>query len=238
MTERRGHLAKIADGYASPELEILFENGRERQFQTGEHLLTEGESTEYFFDIISGTVAIARNGADGRRQILSFLGPRRILGAASTPGYPNLATALTPVIAVSYPRSALEKALNSTPGFASRFRMMMTRMVEGAHDHVYTLGQRSAIERIASFLLYLMGNKDRFSLDSPKKKSEVIELPMTRLDIADFLGLTIETVSRAFSSLKKQGVIEFQDSHSCRILNMDTIREIGGRDDFTEYRGA
>jgi len=199
--------------------------------------MTEGASTEYFFDILNGTVALARNGRDGRRQILSFMGARQILGAASTPGYPNLATALTPVTAVSYPRVALEKALDSTPGFASKFRVVLTRILESAHDHVYTIGQRSAVERVASFLLYLRANQARFSPEGPREKSEFIELP-TRLDIADFLGLTIETVSRAFSALKKQGVIDFKDSHSCRLIKLDTIRDLGGRDDFTVHRGA
>ncbi len=238
MTQRRGHLAEMAEGYSSSELEFLFSEGRERHFETGEHLLTEGASTDYFFDLIDGTVALARNGSDGRRQILAFLGARQILGAASTPGYPNLATALTPVTAVSYPRSALERALDTTPGFASKFRLVLTRILESAHDHVYTIGQRSAVERVASFLLYLRANQARFSPDGPREKSEYIELPMTRLDIADFLGLTIETVSRAFSALKKQGVVDFKDSHSCRLIKMDAIRDLGGRDDFTQHRGA
>jgi len=238
MTQRRGHLAEMADGYSSPELEHLFTEGRERQFVTGENLMTEGSSTDYFFDILDGTVALARNGRDGRRQILSFLGARQILGAASTPGYPNLATALTPVTAISYPRSALEKALETTPGFASKFRVVLTRILESAHDHVYTIGQRSAVERVASFLLYLRANQARFSPTGPREKSELVDLPMTRLDIADFLGLTIETVSRAFSTLKKQGVVDFKDSHSCILIKLDTIRNLGGRDDFTQHRGA
>jgi len=238
MTTRTGHLAEMAEGFSSPALDILFTEGRERQFEIGEHLMTEGSSTEYFFDILNGTVALARNGRDGRRQILSFMGARQILGAASTPGYPNLATALTPVTAISYPRIALEKALDSTPGFASKFRVVLTRILESAHDHVYTIGQRSAVERVASFLLYLRANQARFSPDGPREKSEFIDLPMTRLDIADFLGLTIETVSRAFSALKKQGVIDFKDSHSCQLIKLNTIRDLGGRDDFTVHRGA
>lgn len=237
MSERRGHLAEMAKGASSPELEFLFSEGRERHFKPGEHLITEGERTDYFFDVIDGTVALARNGRDGRRQILSFLGARQFLGASSTSRYPNLATALTSVTAICYPRSALERVLETTPGFASEFRIVLTRILESAHDHVYTIGQRSAIERVASFLLYLRANQARFDPVGPRDKSTHIDLPMTRLDIADFLGLTIETVSRAFSSLKRSGTISFKDSHSCEILNLDRIRELGGREDFTEHRG-
>jgi len=238
MTNRRGHLAEMAGDDSTPELEFLFSEGRERHFKAGENLITEGERTDYFFDMLSGTVALARNGRDGRRQILSFMSSRQFLGAASTERYPNLATALTDVTAISYPRAALEKALNSSPLFASKFRRVLTQILESAHDHVYTIGQRSAVERVASFLLYLRANQARFSPEGPRDKSEHIELPMTRLDIADFLGLTIETVSRAFSSLKKGEVIGFEDSHSCEILNIQKIRDLGGREDFTAHRGS
>lgn len=228
----------MAGGDSTPELEFLFAEGRERHFAAGENLITEGERTDYFFDLLDGTVALARNGRDGRRQILSFLSARQFLGASSTQRYPNLATALTPVTAISYPRAALEKALESSPVFASKFRKVLTRILESAHDHVYTIGQRSAIERVASFLLYLRANQARFSSTGPREKSEHIDLPMTRLDIADFLGLTIETVSRAFSALKRAEIIGFKDSHSCEILNIQKIRDLGGREDFTQHRGS
>ncbi|MBC6402442.1 MAG: helix-turn-helix domain-containing protein [Hyphomonadaceae bacterium] len=242
MTLRRGNLggnlAEMAESFSSPELDRLFDEGRERTFSTGEHLITEGASTEYFYDILDGTVALARNGSDGRRQILAFLSARQFLGVASTARYPNLATALTPVTAISYSRSALERALNTTPGFASKFRIALTLILESSHDHIYTIGQRSAVERVASFLLYLRANQARFAAEGPREKSEHVELPMTRLDIADFLGVTIETVSRAFSYLKRRGIVSFTDSHSCELIKMDRIRELGGRDDFTQHRGA
>jgi len=238
MNERRGHMAEMAEGQTTPEINYLFSEGRERNFSAGEHLITEGETSDYVYDLLDGTVALARNGRDGRRQILSFLGARQFLGAASTPSYPNLATALTPVTAISYPRLALDKALASSPSFSMHFHKVLTRILESAHDHVYTIGQRSAVERVASFLLYLRANQARFSPAGPRKKSEHIELPMTRLDIADFLGLTIETVSRAFSALKKSQTISFTDSHSCEILNIQKIRDLGGREDLTRHRGS
>jgi len=238
MIERRGHMAEMANGISTPELDYLFAEGRERHFSAGEHLITEGEASDYIYDLMDGTVALARNGRDGRRQILSFLGARQFLGAASTPSYPNLATALTPVTAISYPRTALNKALSSSSVFAAQFHKILTRILESAHDHVYTIGQRSAVERVASFLLYLRANQARFSPTGPREKSEHIALPMTRLDIADFLGLTIETVSRAFSALKKANVISFTDSHSCEIINIEKVRDLGGRDDFTRHRGS
>jgi len=238
MTERRGHMAEMADGLSTPELDFLFSEGRDRSFAAGEHLITEGETSDYVYDLLDGTVALARNGRDGRRQILSFLGARQFLGAASTPSYPNLATALTPVTAISYPRTALDKALGSSSAFAAQFHKVLTRILESSHDHVYTIGQRSAVERVASFLLYLRANQARFSANGPREKSEHINLPMTRLDIADFLGLTIETVSRAFSALKKSETINFTDSHSCQILNIQKVRDLGGREDFTRHRGS
>jgi len=235
--ERRGHIAEMAGSHANADLEYLFDEGRPVRFEAGDNIITEGEPTTYVYDLLSGTVALARNGRDGRRQILSFMGARQFLGASSTPGYPNLAVALTPIEAIRYSRSALEKALNSSPEFAAAYRQVLVRILETAHDHVYTIGQRSAIERLASFLLYLRANQARFSTGGPREPSEHIDLPMTRLDIADFLGLTIETVSRAFSSLKDKKLISFTDSHSCEILEIGRIRELGGREDFTDRRG-
>jgi CRP/FNR family transcriptional regulator len=238
MNDYTGHIAEMAQGCSSPELDQLFAEGRTRHYKTGEHLITEGEATDYIFDLLDGTVALARNGSDGRRQILSFMGARQFLGAASTRNYPNLATALNDVTAVIYPRSLLEKALDTTPRFASEFRKVLTHILEAAHDHVYTVGQRSAMERVASFLLYLRSNQARFAPDGPREKSIDIDLPMTRSDIADFLGLKIETVSRSFSALKRKGVISYENSHGCRIENLDQIRILGGREDFTQHRGA
>jgi len=228
----------MARGHSTPELDHLFAEGRKRHFKTGEHLITEGEPTDYIYDLLGGTVALARNGRDGRRQILSFMGARQFLGAASTRNYPNLATALTDVTAISYPRSALARALETSPGFALEFCRVLTRILEAAHDHVYTVGQRSAMERVASFLLYLRSNQARFSADGPREKSLDIDLPMTRSDIADFLGLKIETVSRSFSALKRAGVISYDNSHGCHIDKLDRIRTLGGREDFTQHRGA
>lgn len=238
MTQKRGYLAEIAQPYQTPELKHFIAEGRLRNFEPGEHLITEGERTTYIYDILQGTVALARNGRDGGRQILAFMSSRQFIGASSTERYPNLVTALTPVSAISYPRTALDKALITTPAFALEFCRSLTRVLESAHDHVYTIGQRAAVERIASFLLYLRANQARFAAGGPRDKSEHIVLPMTRLDIADFLGLTIETVSRAFSSLKKAKIIDFSDSHSCEILDLDKIRDLGGRDDFTQHRGS
>ena len=221
----------------TPELEHMFLNGRICHFDLGENIITEGEPTTYFYEIIDGTIALARNGRDGRRQILNFMGPRQILGVASTPGYPNLATALTPVVAIKYTRAHLENALATSPGFASQIRVILTRILESAHDHIYTIGQRVAIERLASFLLYLRSTQARYAKNGPQSPVNELELPMTRLDIADFLGLTIETVSRAFSAMKKKKLIAFKDSHSVKILNISALRELGGREDFTDKRG-
>ncbi len=237
MTKKRGHLADLVKGLSSPELDTLLSDGRERHYEPGDHLITEGQPTEYFYDILEGSVALARNSSDGRRQILAFISANHFLGFSSTPGFANLATALTPVTAICYPSATMKKALYATPGFGAEFSLLLTRAMESSHDHIFALGQRSAIERVSAFLLYMRANQARFAVTGPREKSNHIDLPMTRLDIADFLGLTIETVSRAFSSLKKSGAISFVDSRSCEILNIQRIRNLGGREDFTVHRG-
>jgi len=232
-----GNIAEMAGESTSRELDYLFSEGRTTQFNVGDSIITEGEPTTYVYDVLSGTIALSRNGSDGRRQIMDFLGARQFLGASSTASYSNLAVALTQVVAIKYPRAAFDNALNTTPEFAANYRQVLIRIVEMTHDHIYTIGQRTSTERIASFLLYLRAHQARFSTDGPRDTSPHIELPMTRLDIADFLGLTTETVSRSFSILKEKQVIAFDDAFSCDILDINQIRKMGGREDFTDRRG-
>lgn len=233
----KGVFAYIADSRV-PEVHALLQKGELRVFDIGDMLYTEGQKIDHIFDIVSGTISVSRYGRDGRRQILGFIGPQRFLGAASTPLYPNTVVALTKVEAIAYPKSVVYRALSASPEFARNFQEQLVKIIESRDDHIFTIGQRTAAERVAAFLLHLRANQARFAADGPREKNEVIELPMTRVDISDYLGLSVETVSRAFSWLKQKSIIDFNDSHQCNILDLNKLREYGGRDDFTEHRGA
>lgn len=230
-------MAPIIDE-ASPEGRALLASGVTEQFEIGALLFSEGNKIDRLVDIISGTVSVSRFGLNGRRQILGFMGARQFLGAASTPRYPNSVKALTKVEAIVYPKEKVNSALATSPEFSAHFRELLVKIIESRDDHIFTIGQRSAPERVASFLLHLRTNQARFAPGGPREKSQHIDLPMSRVDIGDYLGVSVETISRAFSWLKQKGMIDFSDSNHCEILQLDQIYKYGGRDDFTEYRGG
>lgn len=237
VDKERGVIARIA-GARTPEVDALIAQGELHTFDIGDMLYTEGEDIDHIYDIVLGMLSVSRVGGNGRRQILGFVNARQFLGAASTPRYPNSVMALTSVEAIAYPKQALRRALQASPEFSENFQEILVKIIESRDDHIFTIGQRTAPERLAFFLLHLRTNQARFSSDGPREKSTRIELPMTRVDIGDYLGLSVETVSRAFSLLKQQRIIDFKNSHECWILDLDKIREYGGRDDLTEHRGG
>ncbi len=232
-----GILASLADEPSQVMTEFV-QSGKRRTYRAGELLLTEGQKVDHIYDVVSGTISVARNGRDGSRQVLAFMGARQFFGAASTPRYPNFITALTDVEVLAYPKADVEKALAASSQFATGFQRTLIGIIESRDDQIFTIGQRTAVGRVASFLLHLRTNQARFSATLPREKSARIALPMTRIDISDYLGVSVETVSRAFSALRKEGVISFTDSFSCEIVNLNKLRDYGGRDDFTEHRGA
>ncbi len=112
---------------------------------------------------------------------------------------------------------------------------MVLRVLENSLDLVYSLGQRTAIERLAVFLLYLR-HRHRISAgitDDRDRSLDTIDLPMSRQDIADFLGLKKETVSRSFTQLDDRGLINRPDSHKALITDLDGLRELAGIMDFS-----
>lgn len=223
----QGRLAAIAKRYDNSALGAFLMEGEERYYEAGEQLIAEGEFSKNVHDLLTGIVTLERKGQHNRRQILSFLGAGQFLGAASSAGHRNLATALTDVRVVCYSRENYEHVLQATPEFAAEVRHEYNQILDNAYEHIYLLGKLTAVEKIASFLLSLSKNKLNCPVVEPVGSCVVIDFPMKRADVADYLGLTIETVSRVFSSLKKSGIINFENSNSCTILDIQRIRELG-----------
>lgn len=235
--KNKGALATIAANHI-PELKDFFSHGEVQCFKRGETVFSEGQAITQIIDLVSGCASVSRNGKNGRRQILAFVGARQFIGGASTALYPNSVVALTNVEAIAYPKSVLEQAVAIAPEFAKHFQILLVNMIESRDDHIFAIGQRTANERLASFLLHLRNNQARFSTGGARYQSNRIDLPMSRVDISDYLGLSVETISRAFSWLKRQGVINFSDSTQCEIVDLPRIQEFGGSDDFTHHRGS
>jgi CRP/FNR family transcriptional regulator len=174
-----------------------------RQIEAGETFLNEGDAATHFLSIIDGAVKVYKLMPDGRRQITGFLFAGDLLGLAVNDAYTYSAEALTPVAVCRFPRQQFERLLDDFPKVEKRLLAMAAGELAAAQEQMLLLGRKTAHERIASFLLMLARRQERFG-----RSATELELSMTRTDIADYLGLTTETASRVFTSLKKRGWIE------------------------------
>lgn len=187
----------------------------------GETFLDEGETATHFFNIIEGAVKVFKLMPDGRRQITGFLFAGDLLGLAFNDSYTYSAEAITPVKICRFPRRQLDRLLDEFPKMERRLLAMASNELAQAQEQMMLLGRKTAHERIASFLLSLARRSERFGGDRRH-----VQLPMTRTDIADYLGLTTETASRVFTSLKKRGYIELEPAGRVHLADRDTLEEL------------
>jgi CRP/FNR family transcriptional regulator, anaerobic regulatory protein len=192
-----------------------------QQVAPGETFLNEGDPATHFFNLTSGSVKVYKLLPDGRRQITGFLFPGDLLGLAFNDTYTYSAEALTPVTLCRFPRSQLERLLDEYPKMEKRLLVMASNELAAAQDQMMLLGRKTAQEKVTSFLLALARRDERFNIDG-----EWVQLTMTRTDIADYLGLTTETVSRIFTGLRQRGCIELQGAGRVKITDHDTLEEL------------
>ncbi|MCK6369923.1 MAG: Crp/Fnr family transcriptional regulator [Gammaproteobacteria bacterium] len=216
----------------------VFDHAPVRNLQPGEVLIAAGSPADHVYNTLSGMLMLTRTGRDGRRQVLSFLFRDNFVGLTSTDHYFFTVEAVTPARVACCTRQAFNARLERDPAAERAFHNMMYRVLEDMLDAVYSLGQRSAAERLAVFLLYLRHwhrLADEIADDGDPRLNDVA-LPMTREDIADFLGLTKETVSRSFGALERRGLIRRRDSHQVQIADLGALRELAGVLDFAAPR--
>lgn len=166
----------------------------------------EGDPADYLFNITGGTVRLHKLLPDGRRQITGFLFAGDFLGLAVDNVYVYGAEAVDSARLCRFPRHKLLALMQEIPGLEKRLLgVALTELIQ-AQDQMVLLGRKTAEEKLATFLLMI---SDRAAKRG--RPSSPVDLPMGRTDIADFLGLTTETVSRTFTQLKNLGVIRLLD---------------------------
>lgn len=203
---RRAYSQPIPRAPESPAL------GSTRTFAKGAEIFAEGDRAAFLYKVASGAVRTSKLLSDGRRQIDAFHLPGDIFGIEAGDEHRFSAEALGETTVIAYRRWRLEN-LAANDSVATRQVVTATmRALERAQSHILLLGRKNAMERIAAFLLDLAG---RIS------ENGQVDLPMSRIDIADYLGLTIETVSRSLTQLERQGTIEVP-AHRRSIVLRDT----------------
>lgn len=184
-------------------------------------LFREGDDATRAYSIASGTVKLSRLLADGKQQVLGFRFAGDIVGYGATKSYPYDAELLTAGSFCRIERRKLDGLLRRYPVMERRLLDMALQELAATQDQLVTVGRRSAEARVASFLLGLeAAHRRRGPVPDP------IPMPMTRSDIGDFLGLTLETVSRTFTAFKKQKWIEEPAHQRLRLLDRDALNEL------------
>jgi CRP/FNR family nitrogen fixation transcriptional regulator len=193
--------------------------GQPRILPKGEELFAEGDPADYFYKVVSGTIRTCKLLSDGRRQIDAFHLPGDIFGLEAGAEHRFTAEALGDATLVAFRRSRLAELTAADPTFANQVLASMMTCLGRAQDHMLLLGRKTAQEKIATFLLDMAR---RISSDD-----EHLELPMQRSDIADHLGLTIETVSRTLTQFARRGLIRLQaGSRSVDLCNLAALRKL------------
>jgi CRP/FNR family transcriptional regulator, anaerobic regulatory protein len=194
----------------SAELRGLEHLSRHIYFASCETVFAQEEMTTSFYNLLVGVMRLYKLLPDGRRQIVGFALPGDFLGLTASPRHSFSADAIGPVAVCQFSRTSFSHYVEDKPHLLRRINELTIRELSQAQDHMVLLGRRSAEEKVATFLIAW---RDR--LAELKGLSKTVPLPMSRLDIADFLGLTIETVSRTFTRLDREGVIEIMPGSVC-----------------------
>jgi CRP/FNR family nitrogen fixation transcriptional regulator len=192
-------------------LKALQSHAARQRFERNALICSEGDAARTIYKIVSGTVRLCRHMADGRRHIADFLLPGDIFGLAEGGRQPFTAEAISDLSLIAYPRVQFDRMAEESALVRANLLAHLSENLAAARYHHFVLGCQNSKERVMSFLIRLAARSDVFAGDH-------LELPMGRQDIADHLGLTIETVSRAIGALKAEGAISLPSAHEI-ILN-------------------
>jgi CRP-like cAMP-binding protein len=205
-----GRRAAAQDGRSA--IAILDHIGLAQVLRRGQDLFSEGDPADHDFKVVSGAMLTYRLLPDGRRHVHDFHISGEYLGFGNQATHTLAAQALTDCTIVRYRRRTVEELIEQHPSIARNLVAVLSHELTAAQDRMLLLGRKTALERLASFLLQLARR-----IGGEAAANWTLHLFMTRTDIADHLGLTMETVSRGFNRLRRLGAIALP-SPICVIL--------------------
>jgi CRP-like cAMP-binding protein len=186
-------------------------------------VFTEGDPATYIYRIETGAVALYKVAADGRRQILAFAYPGDFLGLGASSEHLTSAQAIKPTRLRCLPVAAIRQSADPSVGF--KLYEALAGELAATRNLVLTIGRRSATERVVGFLLAFSRRNGESGLGG-----RCFDLPMTRGDIGDLLGLSVETVSRTFTMLKMHGLIELPRADHVKFIDIEQLQTLAGGD--------
>lgn len=224
--DARGH--SVCNAIEDKDLGRLAASSQQVRVSPGQTFVDEGDTAEFFFNVTSGTAKLFKLLPDGRRQITGFATAGHFLGLAVSKAYSFSAEAVDEVKLCRFSRSKLRVLLDDFPKMEKRLLEVASNELVAAQDQMLLLGRKTARERLASFLATRAHTPQLLCpADATTPKGALrVALPMTRSDIADYLGLTIETVSRTLTKLRSEGLIEVPNASEVVIPNLGALDAI------------
>ena len=186
-------------------------------YRKDEEIYGEDEPAEYVYQVIRGAVRTYKLLSDGRRQIGAFHLPGDVFGLESSDAHRLAAEAILDTTLRLVKRKSLEQSAQNDVRVARDLWSITSFELQHAENHMLLLGRKTAMERVATFLL---------EMDRRLARTGMIALPMCRRDIGDYLGLTLETVSRALSELQQQGVLGLSGARQIVLRNRDHLADL------------
>ncbi|MBA15453.1 MAG: Crp/Fnr family transcriptional regulator [Sphingomonas sp.] len=209
------------------ELHALSDIARRKTFPAGQVVTWSGDPNSLCANIVSGAVKVTASTPDGREQIVGLLYPGDFVGQPFAQDAPLTITAVGETDLCLFPRGPFQRTLDEHRAVERKLLERTMESLNDAQNRILALGRKNAVERIASFLLEV---SERMGVDEDDGASE-IALPISRGEMADYLGLTIETVSRQLTRLRKDGVIALEKGdRSCTILSRERLAAIADPD--------
>lgn len=186
----------------------------------GSEVFAEGDDSAFCYKIVSGDAMAFKLLADGRRQVYEFLLPGDFIGFDSQATHYFTVEAVTDLVVLKYPRRCVERLMDADSNFAHEIQRLTARGLHSAYQRMLLLTHKSADERMAWFLLDMA--------ERANVREGAVHLAMSRTDIADYLGMVIETVSRALSRFKRAGTIAMQSVNDIRLVDRDRLEAVRG----------
>ena len=193
--------------------------GSKIRFSRGATIFNEGDAAEFAYKVLNGVVRLCKHLPDGRRQIAQFLQPGEFFSFMELSEHSFTAEAVSDVSLVSYPQRQFERVVEERVNLRRRFAVLLSKTIHDSQNHLVILGRQNAKEKLASFLVMLLERQCEAA-------GALIEMQISRQDIADYLGLTIETVCRVLSDMKRSRLIDIPNVHQLTIRNRDALGDI------------
>lgn len=215
----------ICSTLTTHQLAELNKHSQRRAVEAGTELIGQGELVTSYSNVLNGVVKLSKIMADGRQQIVGLQFAPDFMGRPFLGESLMTAEAATDTELCVLPRRLLERMISDSAELGAKLHRQALMELDEARDWMLTLGRKSAREKVASLLVLIATHTE-----PDQSRDCAFDLPLSRADIADFLGLTIETVSRQMTKLRKDGIIHIENNRHVIVPDFDRLAVAAGGD--------